>query len=276
MSRHLGRQGRAIAIAAICLLFTTGTAYATQGAGRNDRGGYTIGANGNRTGIVGSGNDGGATPGAPGGPAGGGTGGPPPGWVPYQIPHLVSSTSYCTMTVYAPPNTSWPGYNPVSGMTLVPCPGAAAPQPVPGATLADQWASHANLPGPELEVNPGYAVTGLTAYLQIDPKSPYSTTFNATAQAPNAIHINCSASSFDVNWGDGSPGTHTTSTGGPYPNGDVTHVYQSAAADDDLTVTSHWGCHWTDDFGAAGTVSNLHSTGHLALPVREIQSVNDG
>lgn len=275
MSRYLNRWLITTGLLASCSFLMQTAAYASQSAGRNDHGGYTVGSNGNRTGVVGAG---GSTSGSPGT---GGNGidpgaGPPPGWVPYQIPQLVTPRSYCLITIYAPPNTNWPGYNPVSGMTQVPCSGAPAPQPIPGSTIATQWVSQATLPAPTLSVNPGYAVTGLTAYLQIEPNSPYTTIFSPPGPVPNAIHITCTTSSYDVDWGDGGPITHTTSTGGPYPNGDVTHVYQTASARDDLTVTSHWGCNWTDNFGAAGTIPDLHSTGRLPLEVREIQSVNDG
>ena len=41
-------------------------------------------------------------------------------------------------------------------------------------------------------------------------------------------------------------------TGGPYPNGDVTHVYQYAAPQVTVGVTEHWSCAWSDQVGDSG------------------------
>jgi len=165
------------------------------------------------------------------------------------------------------------------GSTLIPClpaAGAAPPPPRPpeaGAVIiaAARVTLQRDLPEPQLVVQPGYAVTGLEAYLEIHTPDDLGFTF---AGFKNAVFVTCRWTSFDVDWGDGSPAADVTSVGGPYPTGDVTHVYQQASAADDLHVTENWSCPWRDEIGGAGIVL-LQSDSHLPLEIREIQTVSD-
>jgi hypothetical protein len=157
------------------------------------------------------------------------------------------------------------------------CAGGGAPPPPPppepgaeivaGATVTLER----ELPVPQLTVQPGYAVTGLTAYLQIATGDNLPFTF---AGFRNAVMMVCSWNHFDVKWGDGSEDPDVTSTGGPYPNGDVTHVYETASPGDDLGVTEYWSCPWHDELGAVGVV-NLQTAGALPLEVRQIETVEN-
>ena len=101
-----------------------------------------------------------------------------------------------------------------------------------------------------------------------------STNCHCTEDDEGTIAISCGHTSFDVSWGDGTPPTQTTSTGGPYPSGDVTHVYQQAAPSYTISVTEHWGCRWSDPAGNGGSLTGLRSAGRLPLEVREIQTTN--
>ena len=157
-------------------------------------------------------------------------------------------------------------------MTPAP-PGTPAPPPPTAADIAASWSQSATLPNPRLRIRPGYAVTGLTAYLEIGTPSPWTVTIPDPVRN-DAITVSCGPTTFDVNWGDGSPVEQTTSTGGPYPNGDVTHDYQQAAPSYTVTVTEHWACRWSDPQGNGGTLTGLRSAGRLPLEVREIQSTN--
>ena len=152
-------------------------------------------------------------------------------------------------------------------------PGAPAPPAPTAADIAATWSQSATLPNPTLRVRPGYAVTGLTAYLEIGTPSPWTVSIPDPVRN-DAITISCGHTSFDVSWGDSTPPTETTSTGGPYPKGDVTHVYQQAAQSYTIAVTEHWGCRWSDPAGNGGTLTGLRSAGRLPLEVREIQSTN--
>ncbi len=153
---------------------------------------------------------------------------------------------------------------------------AAPPPPPPSAVqVVQRWSQDAVLPAPRLVVAPGHAVTGLTAYLEIHSPDPWAVAI-ADPIRHDAIAISCGHVGFDVDWGDQGAPTHTTSAGGPYPNGDVTHAYQWASPDDTLAVTEHWSCAWSDPLGDAGAINGLVSAAQLPLEVREIQATNVG
>src|SRR5579864_2096837 len=210
-----------------------------------------------------SGQSGSSTPGGTPRPGASGT-------MTVQVPMLVGPNQYCLVTIVVPVGTVLPPYNLVSTLQQVPCPGAATPPPPSANQIAQQWARTAHLPSPTLVVAPGHAVTGLTAYLQIAAHSPWSTTF-ADPIRLDTIAATCSYTAFDVDWGDGEHSS-TASTGGPYPDGDVTHVYENASPEVALAVTEHWSCTWSDQIGDGGNLSGLSSVGTLALEVREIQT----
>ncbi|MFI5041681.1 MAG: hypothetical protein ACHQNA_07510, partial [Acidimicrobiales bacterium] len=135
------------------------------------------------------------------------------------------------------------------------------------------WSRTATLPDPVLTVPPGHAVTGLPAYLEIQTPDPWTIDVPDPIRA-DTIAIRCTHTEFDVDWGDDSPAVRTNSVGGPYPDGDVRHVYQVAGAGRTLTVAEQWTCAWSDSLGHQGVIDNLHSTGHLGLEIREIQSLS--
>jgi hypothetical protein len=187
-----------------------------------------------------------------------------------QVPTIVGPGQYCIITILVPVGTVLPPYNPISTLTQVPCPGTATPPPPSATLIAQAWVQSAHLPSPGLFIAPGHAVTGLTAYLQITAHAPWTATFSDPIR-DDTITASCSGAGFDIEWGDGDR-TSTASTGGPYPNGDVTHVYRNAAAQLTLDVTEHWSCAWSDQVGDSGTIAGLSSAGTLALEVREIQT----
>ena len=203
---------------------------------------------------------------------GGGTAGSiPPGMMAVQVPSVLGGGQYCLVTILVPIGTVLPPYNPISTtMTQVPCPANGTPPPPSASQIAQAWVDSAHLPSPTLNVAPGYAVTGLTAYLEITAHSPWTATFSDPIRN-DTITASCAYTGFDIDWGDGTR-TSSTGTGGPYPTGDVTHVYQDASATTTLDVTEHWSCSWSDQVGDSGTIAGLSSAGTLALEVREIQT----
>jgi hypothetical protein len=252
------RSGLTLVVAGIIASLVTGASEAAF-AGTTVRGGGNT--------IVGSGSDqGGASSGSA--PYVGGS--LPPGSVVVQVPTIVGPGQYCLVSTVVPAGTVLPPFNPISTLTAVPCPGAATPPPPTAAQITQQWAKSAHLPPPVLTIRPGYAVTGLTAYLEIAAHTPWTTTF-ADPIRLDTITASCSDTEFDVDWGDGAH-TATASPGGAYPSGDVTHVYQQASAHITLGVTEQWSCAWSDQVGDAGTIVGLASASSLALEVREIQT----
>ena len=156
---------------------------------------------------------------------------------------------------------------------MTPAANAPAPPAPTAADIAMSWTQSSTLPNPRLRVQPGYAVAGLTAYLEINTPSPLTLAIPDPVRH-DTISISCGHTVFDVNWGDGSPIQQTSSTGGPYPNGDVNHMYQQAAPSYTIAVTEHWTCRWSDPLGNGGTLTGLRSAGQLPIEVREIQSTN--
>ena len=75
-----------------------------------------------------------------------------------------------------------------------------------------------------------------------------------------------------VSWGDGET-TTTASQGGPYPDGDVTHVYRDAGGTT-ITVDAYWRTTWTLA-GQGGDLPELAvpTSGSLDLVVEERQAV---
>jgi hypothetical protein len=92
------------------------------------------------------------------------------------------------------------------------------------------------------------------------------------------LHI---ASTYDIDWGDTTP-THITknvkSQGGPYPDGDVWHVYETKGAYT-VRVTQRWTATYeiAGPAPATGTIADvLETTTSQELPVSEAQAVVDG
>jgi len=146
--------------------------------------------------------------------------------------------------------------------------------PTPAAAAAEAFEKHIKLPTPTLQIRPGYSITGTRAFLQIngpqqldpDPIDVFGYTVT--------LHI---TSRYDIDWGDRTtPTTGATSQGGPYPNGDLSHVYDNTGTYT-VTVTQHW----TATYNIAGTATGhindvLHTTNTMPLPVHQAQAVVDG
>jgi hypothetical protein len=126
------------------------------------------------------------------------------------------------------------------------------------------------LPTPTVRVQPGEAIVGLLAYLEIG--GPQTANFNVTILG---VPVTVTATStYEVDWGDGSPpAVDLTTQGGPYPDGTITHAYQNSGHFT-ITVTQHWTATWTAQ-GAVGTIGGLFTIGRLDLPVIEVQANRD-
>ncbi|MDQ3575914.1 MAG: hypothetical protein M3404_13530, partial [Actinomycetota bacterium] len=92
----------------------------------------------------------------------------------------------------------------------------------PGAAAQMMWRDQVKLPSPEPYIAPGKAITGLAAFLEIRGPRTTAQSFNVFGYA---LTINATATSYDVDWGDGTWSRGLASAGGPWPDGDVRHVY---------------------------------------------------
>ncbi len=165
------------------------------------------------------------------------------------------------------------GLGPSSGWIsrLPDCTPAAVSSPAEVADgLARSFWDVRVLPSPVLKVVPDYAITGKPVYLQIE--GPRDQAFHVDNPIGDDVAI-AATSRYVVDWGDGTTET-TTSQGGPWPSGDVTHTYTDAAAAMKITVTQLWSAAWTAG-PAGGELGDLRTTSTLALPVTQLQAVRN-
>ena len=161
------------------------------------------------------------------------------------------------------------------GLAQLPqCPtdGTTVAPPSPAELARDFWDVR-RLPSPTLAVTPDYAITGKPVYLRIG--NPRTTTFDVDNPLGPAVHINAT-SRYRIDWGDGTAPTTTTSQGGPWPHGDVTHVYDHAVPQGvTITVIQLWSATWTAGPGTGGSLDNLQTAGTLTLRVEQLQAVRN-
>lgn len=139
----------------------------------------------------------------------------------------------------------------------------------PVALAGQMWQRAASPPPPTpLAVSPGKALAGLRAYLEIGGEVPAT----ETLATPIGSLTFTMTPRYVVSWGDGET-TSTSSQGGPYPSGDITHVYRDAG-DTTITVDAYWRATWTLA-GAGGSLPELAvpTSGSLDLPIEERQAV---
>ncbi|TAN26574.1 MAG: hypothetical protein EPN30_04350 [Actinomycetota bacterium] len=124
------------------------------------------------------------------------------------------------------------------------------------------------LPVPQFTVPPGFALTGLPAFLTANCNTSisfYDTTPIGTAdiQATGELWVK-----WDSN--DGWSGPYS-SCGLPWPNGTISHVYENKGSAT-VSIKETWSASWTLA-GASGTLSGLFtSPGSLTLPISSITS----
>lgn len=143
--------------------------------------------------------------------------------------------------------------------------------PSPGDLARDFWDVRL-LPSPTLETVPGHAVVGRRVYLRI--VGPSTTTFDVPNPIGAPVHI-AAASRYLLDWGDGTPPTTTASQGGPWPHGDVTHVYDAARPAAAIRVTQLWSAAWSAPPNAGGPLDNLRTLGELTIRVEQVQPVRN-
>ncbi|MEX1162120.1 MAG: hypothetical protein WEB03_00930 [Nitriliruptor sp.] len=208
---------------------------------------------------------------------------PPPGWerVEYRIPDYEDDGTPCIRIVYewmpgeqAANHTTMTNYAwfrwydrlTADGSTMEACTVEAGAPAIDPAMVRQMIVSQLPLPAPSID--PGRAITGLRSYLDVGAP----TTFNDGITGdvlPIQVTIDGTAQ-YRVDWGDGTVETYPSS-GGPYPDGDITHVYTDAG-DHTVTVTPVWTVRWQGGgLDVSFTAELVPST--VDLPVGEVQSV---
>jgi hypothetical protein len=141
----------------------------------------------------------------------------------------------------------------------------------PAFLAQSYWEQRAAPPPPTpLQVQPGWAATGLPAYLEIGGDIPAEQSF----ATPIGTLTFTMTPRYVVTWGDGAS-TETTSQGGPPTGGDLTHTYVDEGQVT-ITVAAYWHATWSLA-GAGGDLPELPvpTEGTLDLPVEQYQAVID-
>lgn len=153
-----------------------------------------------------------------------------------------------------------------------PCPSAATPDPEELRAAVAAVVAH-QLPRPVATIAPGWAITGLPAYLETGRALSFSTgPITVPLSSGPASVVLEGAATYDVDWGDGRTDRGLTDPGGPWPHGAVTHTYLDRAQVE-VQVTDRWRI----TFRVAGLAEQqltLEITGEpLELEVIEVRAL---
>ena len=218
---------------------------------------------------------------------GGGNGSDGPGgtWLPTEGVYAVLLTTvddercwrviWIDMPGYERPPDAWTwgeAYDAGQGMwgdSYPVCPGGEEPDPT-GAVRA-LWASTSLLPDTELYVAPGWALAGQPAFLEIRGDRTMETT--QSLPAPFGVSATLTASAtYTIHWGDGEETAAVQTAGGPWPDGDLRHVYTDAEGLE-ITVVAEWSGEWRIGAGPARPLPALQVEHSLPIEVREWRAV---
>jgi hypothetical protein len=230
----------------------------------------------------------GGSPGGAGGSEGPGTGTgvswtPPADWelVEYREPAYEDDGTPCIRIInqWMPPDRAeqhrlygsyawfrWYDRITADGTTMDACTNTPDQPAVDPEMVRQMIVSQLPLPAPSID--PGRAITGLRSYLDIGAPTTFSEPIDGDV-LPVRVNIDASAE-YRVDWGDGTVETYRSS-GGSYPDGDITHVYTSAG-DHTVVVTPIWTVSWNGG-GLEVTFSAELVPSTVELPVGEVQSV---
>ncbi|HUQ39290.1 MAG TPA: hypothetical protein VM030_03985 [Acidimicrobiales bacterium] len=152
------------------------------------------------------------------------------------------------------------------------CPGSDGTRRPSAATVAIlMWQQRTPLPTPVAVIRPGRAITGREAFLEIGGAPTGHWHFEVFGYS---IDIDA-ASTYDVDWGDGTATTGLTSRGGPWPDGDIRHVWTRTCACD-VVVTQRWRGTWTAGGGRLPIPGVMVTRSTIDdFPVRQIQAVRE-
>jgi hypothetical protein len=183
---------------------------------------------------------------------------PGDGWA---VVTTVSNTdpSYPCITMRQPGSMSLgAAQSAVANSPLPPCPGGETPAQAVRRLFEEQY--RAQLPAPSPRVEPDSSgVTGLEVFLEIDDVEPPpfpSGGFGVTV-----------ARTLEVHWGDDDDWEPAPSPGGPYPDGDLTHVYEEAGVHT-ITVRTTWSVSWD-----GGDLPEVSLEGTVDVTIREVQAI---
>jgi hypothetical protein len=151
------------------------------------------------------------------------------------------------------------------------CPGQdGGGPPDPTAAVLSLWSENQPVPDFTPEIAPGWALTGMPAYLDVQGDRAVTASYELPAPFPFDVRLDASAT-YEVDWGDGSPVVTGITAPGPWPDGEARHTYVHAEPVT-VTVTAVWSGTWrAGPFG--GELPVLRRSQQLPLEVRQLQAV---
>ncbi|MFU8839924.1 MAG: hypothetical protein ACNA8R_04300 [Nitriliruptoraceae bacterium] len=162
----------------------------------------------------------------------------------------------------------------VAGATDPMCQPVPIPVVTSPAAAADDFVRRIPLPEPQLRIDPGFALTGLPAYLVINDQSTFTVDENLAGWGMMRVELR--PTRFVIDWGDGTIETIVDGRTGAAHDGDasqqIAHVYRWSDSDVRVSVRSAWQAAWQVG-GFSGVVDGLVIDATLALPVREYRAV---
>ena len=142
------------------------------------------------------------------------------------------------------------------------------------SAVARSFVRSIQLPEPELWVAPGWALTGMDAYLEIGGQHGFEVT--SPIEGFGSMEVSLRHSQVEVDWGDGTVDqVDDGRLGAPFDgpaDEQISHVYLDADAASQVTVDVRWEAAW-QVAGFSGVVDDLQISATLDLPVETRRAV---
>ena len=140
--------------------------------------------------------------------------------------------------------------------------------------VAQAFVRSIGVPVPEPRIDPGWAMTGMPAYLEIHGQEGFTHTEEIAGFGQ--LRVSFEPTHFEIDWGDGTiKVVDDGRTGAPY-NGDqsqqISHTYVDVDEGTVVRVEARWLATW-ELAGFNGVVGGLQTSEEFPLEVREMQSV---
>ncbi len=143
--------------------------------------------------------------------------------------------------------------------------------PASPGLIAREVIEHIDLPAPAIEIDPGFAITGMTAYLETNGTLHPETYVRPTPLGDITVDAD---GEYVVDWGDGTPAERYGYEGVAWPDGRITHVYTDLGRYD-VVVTVEWVANWSIG-DRRGTVRDLRTSDRIEdFETRQLQAVRN-
>jgi hypothetical protein len=142
------------------------------------------------------------------------------------------------------------------------------------AAIAQAFVRSLGIPAPEPRIDPGWALTGMPAYLEIHGQEAF--THDEQIPGFGQLRVSFEPTYFEIDWGDGTTRVVDDGrTGAPYDGPEsqqISHTYADGDGGNVVRVDARWHATWRLA-GFSGVVGGLQTSEEFPLEVREMQSV---